>query len=313
MVQDRQKQSWLRKNCCCSPEMREGASTENAVELRAVGGAAADLVGGDHIGVEHPYQEELVSERSRSKTTVWLGDNCMATEEVGVQHVLPSGLDDKGVGPHDMDLLALPPLVRLELSLAVEDGQGYGFGYVARADGTNTLLVAGLQPGGCMAMWNESQVKQGSSVDRTVQCGDRIVALNGKPLGDYNATSSMLKERRLRLSVERWPETFKVYLSRNPPEGKFGIALQVVQDVGTRERRLRVVEVRDDSGGAATWNRAARLAQRDYAVVTVGCEVAEVNGEPIDCERMRAKMMEMGKIELLLRRPGLRTCSSPPP
>lgn len=176
-----------------------------------------------------------------------------------------------------------------------EPEEMYGIGQRLTRDGSNTLVVVALKPGGLADTWNRTQ--GGPSGQNLILPNDRVVSVNGAS-GDVSAMRIALKESRVKLQLWRFPEQYELRFERDV-SGLYGISTVRTVEEG---RMILIVERVSDGGVVQRWNQRMQLEKRYHLLVMEGTQLLRVNGL-VGLHEMEAHLQKSARVEILFKRP----------
>lgn len=185
-----------------------------------------------------------------------------------------------------------------EVFVTKRSGEGYGLAHVPVDDGSGTLLIVALRDKGPIAEWNEEQRRLGDN-DRTVQRGDRIVAVGGIT-DDVDAMRSMLREDSAVFTLERWPKTIDLKLVKRVPADTYGLSTERVKR-GDGKEVLRVTQIW--GGLMSEWNQTTCQSRRFHETVAPASEILRLDELEDNPESMQLALMTRDAVELTFGRP----------
>lgn len=197
-------------------------------------------------------------------------------------------------------------ILRFKVSLSKEGMDTFGLAHMPMEDGSNSLQIIELRVDGesPVSKWNADQRQMGSP-ECALMRGDRIVSVGF--VNDLDCMRELLRQDHVTFTVERWPDTNVVYLSKRQASDKFGMVTDLFErdDGWTALRLLRIMP----HGLLQQWNRVAETSRRFFDVVCPWSEIVRVGslrGDPCRMQERLNKPEEDGfEIEFKRPDPGL--------
>lgn len=190
--------------------------------------------------------------------------------------------------------VAQDAVVSFEVTLAKGASEDmYGIAQRLTKDGSDTLLVVALKPGGLAERWNAARL----SAQNTIRPNDRIVAVNGVTQ-DATALRMALREPKLTITLWRFPEIFEVRLDRDAG-GLYG--MRTVRAVEEDGRKMLIVHTIAEDGSLQAWNQRMRQERKFHLIVSHAAELLQVNAKTTP-QDMQEELQRSPSVKIIFRR-----------
>lgn len=208
---------------------------------------------------------------------------------------LALGAAAAGISPFSSAKPRQEPVLSFEVTLERGETEDmYGIAQRLTKDGSETLLVVALKPGGLADRWNTAR----PSAPNQIRPNDRIALVNGITK-DVARMRMALREPKLVLAVLRYPEIFEVRLDRDAG-GLYG--MRTVKAVEEDGRKMLIVHAISEEGAAHAWNERMFFERKFELIVAEAAELLQVNAKTSPQE-MQEELQSSPSVVVRFRRP----------